>query len=117
MNCIAIPRPQCMERLSVSNVFKATPLFNSSATSFLSKNNDFRRGKNFRQDMCGFCGVLNTDRTVEASLISSMLRPLAKRGPDACGVCLQDMLAFGHRRLSILDLTPASQQPMVDPQL
>jgi asparagine synthase (glutamine-hydrolysing) len=67
--------------------------------------------------MCGFCGVINTDTTVEASLISSMLRRLAKRGPDACGICLQDTLGFGHRRLSILDLTPASQQPMVDPQL
>src|SRR5262245_31590930 len=76
-----------------------------------------RQSKNFRRDMCGFCGVVNTDTAVEASLISSMLRPLAKRGPDASGICLQDTLGFGHRRLSILDLTPASQQPMVDPQL
>jgi asparagine synthase (glutamine-hydrolysing) len=39
------------------------------------------------------------------------------RGPDAGGIFAQGGMAFGHRRLSILDLAPASQQPMVDNEL
>jgi asparagine synthase (glutamine-hydrolysing) len=39
------------------------------------------------------------------------------RGPDVAGTFVQGPLAFGHRRLSILDLAPSSQQPMVDNEL
>ncbi len=39
------------------------------------------------------------------------------RGPDAGGFFSQGAVAFGHRRLSILDLSTTSQQPMVDPDL
>jgi len=39
------------------------------------------------------------------------------RGPDAAGVFAQGTLGFGHRRLSILDLAPSSQQPMIDSEL
>jgi asparagine synthase (glutamine-hydrolysing) len=39
------------------------------------------------------------------------------RGPDAAGIFAQGAMAFGHRRLSILDLAPSSQQPMVDNEL
>ena len=39
------------------------------------------------------------------------------RGPDGAGTFVQGPLAFGHRRLSILDLAPSSQQPMVDNEL
>jgi asparagine synthase (glutamine-hydrolysing) len=39
------------------------------------------------------------------------------RGPDAEGIFTQGRIGFGHRRLSILDLAPASQQPMVDSEL
>jgi asparagine synthase (glutamine-hydrolysing) len=46
-----------------------------------------------------------------------MLGPLANRGPDAAGIYAQDGLAFGHRRLSILDLASTSQQPMFDAEL
>lgn len=42
---------------------------------------------------------------------------MQQRGPDAAGAYVQGQLAFGHRRLSILDLAPSSQQPMVDNQL
>jgi asparagine synthase (glutamine-hydrolysing) len=42
---------------------------------------------------------------------------LRARGPDASGGFTQGTVAFAHRRLSILDLTSASQQPMVDPGL
>jgi asparagine synthase (glutamine-hydrolysing) len=66
--------------------------------------------------MCGICGVVSTETAAEASLIERMLRPMASRGPDGSGVNVQDRLGFGHRRLSILDLAPTSQQPMIDPE-
>jgi asparagine synthase (glutamine-hydrolysing) len=46
-----------------------------------------------------------------------MAGKLYSRGPDAGGFFQQDHVAFGHRRLSILDLAATSQQPMVDPEL
>ena len=46
-----------------------------------------------------------------------MTETMALRGPDAGGLFVQGMQAFGHRRLSILDLAPASQQPMTDNEL
>ena len=46
--------------------------------------------------------------------MTGQMRP---RGPDAGGAFMQDRVAFGHRRLSIIDLASASQQPMIDPQL
>ena len=39
------------------------------------------------------------------------------RGPDGYGVSVSPGKAFGHRRLKIMDLSDAAQQPMVDPQL
>src|SRR3954454_17277484 len=67
--------------------------------------------------MCGFCGIISTKPDADAALIHKMLRPLEQRGPDSSGVVVQGSLGFGHRRLSILDLAPTSQQPMVDPEL
>ena len=46
-----------------------------------------------------------------------MADTLHARGPDAGGFFAQRNLALGHRRLSILDLSGASQQPMVDSEL
>jgi asparagine synthase (glutamine-hydrolysing) len=67
--------------------------------------------------MCGICGVISNREGADVSLISAMLARLAKRGPDAAGVYAQQTLALGHRRLSILDLAPTSQQPMLDSEL
>lgn len=49
--------------------------------------------------------------------LSAMTQSMHARGPDAAGVFAQGLMAFGHRRLSILDLAPASQQPMTDSEL
>jgi asparagine synthase (glutamine-hydrolysing) len=46
-----------------------------------------------------------------------MADSLAARGPDAAGFFAQGAAAFGHRRLSILDLQATGQQPMVDAAL
>src|SRR3954447_22372756 len=64
--------------------------------------------------MCGFCGVISVKPHADATLISKMLRPLKARGPDGSGSLVQGNFGFGHRRLSILDLAPTSEQPMVD---
>ncbi|MBB3265952.1 asparagine synthase (glutamine-hydrolyzing) [Azospirillum sp. OGB3] len=46
-----------------------------------------------------------------------MTEALALRGPDGQGVFAHGRMAFGHRRLSIIDLSEAAQQPMTDPEL
>lgn len=68
--------------------------------------------------MCGFCGEINFHHQ-PASLerIAKMLPALARRGPDATGVFHQGSVAFGHRRLKIIDLSEHAQQPMVDAEL
>jgi len=73
--------------------------------------------------MCGLCGELlfrNSMGGVEEAnggALQAMTDALRDRGPDSGGLMLQDQLRLGHRRLSILDLSPTSQQPMVDPLL
>ncbi|MEO4046324.1 N-acetylglutaminylglutamine amidotransferase [Pseudomonas sp. CAU 1711] len=68
--------------------------------------------------MCGIAGELRFDRQpANLAAIEKITHHLAPRGPDACGFHSQGPLAFGHRRLKIMDLEPASGQPMVDHQL
>ncbi|HEY1980452.1 MAG TPA: N-acetylglutaminylglutamine amidotransferase, partial [Xanthobacteraceae bacterium] len=73
--------------------------------------------------MCGICGEVTFDgRTAGISSaggnpLAAMTAQMRPRGPDAGGSFLQGHVAFGHRRLSIIDLAAASQQPMIDPQL
>jgi asparagine synthase (glutamine-hydrolysing) len=67
--------------------------------------------------MCGICGEVRTSGDVSLASLSAMTQSMRARGPDAAGVFAQGRRAFGHRRLSILDLAPASQQPMTDNEL
>src|SRR5689334_13593628 len=67
--------------------------------------------------MCGICGEVRTDRRVSLATLERINGAMQSRGPDAAGVFAQGGLAFGHRRLSILDLSAAAQQPMLDPDL
>jgi asparagine synthase (glutamine-hydrolysing) len=46
-----------------------------------------------------------------------MTQALESRGPDAGGLLARDRVALGHRRLAIIDLSRAAEQPMVDPEL
>ncbi len=68
--------------------------------------------------MCGICGELRFDGT-EPSLdrVGRMMQRLERRGPDHQGAWADGPLAVGHRRLSIIDLSEHSSQPMVDPDL
>lgn len=67
--------------------------------------------------MCGICGELRSSGDVSVLALKNMTHAMAARGPDAEGLFAQGATTFGHRRLSILDLAPASQQPMIDNEL
>ena len=65
--------------------------------------------------MCGICGELRFDGVSPAlSVIEAMKQQLVKRGPDAEGSYLNENIALGHRRLSIIDLSDRAAQPMAD---
>jgi asparagine synthase (glutamine-hydrolysing) len=63
--------------------------------------------------MCGIAGVWTSGRPSQA-LIRAMTRCLTHRGPDDEGLWsdAEAGIALGHRRLSIVDLSPAGHQPM-----
>jgi asparagine synthase (glutamine-hydrolysing) len=64
--------------------------------------------------MCGINGILfkSAQPNTQKEIIESMNQALAHRGPDNDGVWHDDYCFFGHRRLSIIDLSKASDQPM-----
>lgn len=63
--------------------------------------------------MCGILGTINR------SFDESVLDLIQRRGPDGSGICTQAVgkhqVTIGHRRLAILDLSAAGQQPMWTP--
>ncbi len=68
--------------------------------------------------MCGICGELRFDgRPADLSAVQRMTARLERRGPDHGGSYSDGPLAFGHRRLAIIDLTEHANQPMVDQEL
>lgn len=67
--------------------------------------------------MCGITGILELGReAVSPVILGRMTDELAHRGPDGEGVYVDGSLGLGHRRLSIIDLTPAGHQPMTEPR-
>ena len=66
--------------------------------------------------MCGICGIHGiADENSAKSQLSKMVSSMAHRGPDAEGVFLDNTVALGHARLSIIDLSDSANQPMSDP--
>ena len=68
--------------------------------------------------MCGIAGAIERDVRAAPLLEDTawkMVAPMVHRGPDADGVWTdaEAGVAIGHRRLSIIDLSPAGAQPMV----
>ncbi len=56
--------------------------------------------------MCGICGSIGLNgNQVPIGSVENMVKVMAKRGPDACGVVAQSGYALGHRRLKIIDLS------------
>ena len=68
--------------------------------------------------MCGVCGEIRFDgRPADAHAVARMTDAMAARGPDSDGVFARGPIALGHRRLSIIDLSPRGGQPMIDSDL
>jgi asparagine synthase (glutamine-hydrolysing) len=63
--------------------------------------------------MCGIAGFLST-RAVSEDRVRRMIEPIRHRGPDDEGVWIDSEagVGLGHRRLSIIDLSPLGHQPM-----
>lgn len=64
--------------------------------------------------MCGILGWLGRHTDDDLARFDAALDLLAHRGPDDRGVFAAPGILLGHRRLSILDLSPAGHQPMMD---
>ena len=63
--------------------------------------------------MCGISGIINKNNLfVEKPLIKRINDLICHRGPDGEGFYFGSSFAFGHRRLSIIDLTEHGSQPM-----
>ncbi|WP_339028181.1 asparagine synthase (glutamine-hydrolyzing) [Bradyrhizobium symbiodeficiens] len=71
--------------------------------------------------MCGIAGVIGRLDESNRAALRRMNDAMAHRGPDADGTWMSEPdergwgVLLGHRRLSILDLSPAGSQPMADP--
>ncbi len=70
--------------------------------------------------MCGIAGFVTTSpmsQTRQRAIAASMADALSHRGPDDAGIWTdpQHRVALAHRRLAILDLSPAGHQPMTSP--
>ncbi|UCH41779.1 MAG: N-acetylglutaminylglutamine amidotransferase [Gammaproteobacteria bacterium] len=65
--------------------------------------------------MCGLFGALSFDqKAINPELAERMSARVARRGPDDRGEFFDGPVMLGHRRLSIIDLSPAGHQPMQD---
>ena len=63
--------------------------------------------------MCGIAGLIST-AAVDDRAVARLIRPIAHRGPDDDGIWIDAAagVGLGHRRLAIVDLSPAGHQPM-----
>lgn len=61
--------------------------------------------------MCGYVGFTNPTENAKETL-QKMCDAIAHRGPDAEGSYIDENIALGHRRLSIIDITEAGTQPL-----
>ena len=72
--------------------------------------------------MCGIAGEMRFGSAGNAAdadpaAVSRMTCAMVSRGPDGTGLWASGRVAFGHRRLKIIDLSDKAAQPMVDPEL
>ena len=61
--------------------------------------------------MCGFVGFTNAIRD-DGTVVEAMMDTIRHRGPDAGGKYVDDDIALGHRRLSIIDISSQGDQPL-----
>ncbi|MFN3681759.1 asparagine synthase (glutamine-hydrolyzing) [Tepidimonas taiwanensis] len=64
--------------------------------------------------MCGIVGLINLNGApVSPAILQRMTDAISHRGPDGEGYWIEGNVGLGHRRLAILDLSPAGHQPMI----
>ncbi|MFQ5335062.1 MAG: hypothetical protein ACE5DN_03200 [Flavobacteriales bacterium] len=64
--------------------------------------------------MCGINGIFGLyDTALAENKVAQMNLALAHRGPDNEGIFSDGKLVLGHKRLSIIDLSEAGKQPML----
>lgn len=64
--------------------------------------------------MCGIAGIINlAQEAISPALLKNMTDAIAHRGPDGEGHWIERNVGLGHRRLAILDPSPAGHQPML----
>jgi len=61
--------------------------------------------------MCGIVGIVDLSSPPERAVMEKMCRIMTHRGPDGEGYYMNDSVALGHRRLSIIDIA-GGKQPM-----
>lgn len=67
--------------------------------------------------MCGIAGfIARAGAEASPQVIQQMTDAVAHRGPDGQGIWCHGPVAFGHRRLAIIDLSEMGKQPMTDQQ-
>src|SRR5262252_240253 len=66
--------------------------------------------------MCGFVGVSSSSEVADRSWLCAGRDAMTHRGPDDSGAWWSSdgRVGLAHRRLSIIDLSPAGHQPMSD---
>ena len=63
--------------------------------------------------MCGLTGIIDkSGEKVSALVLARMTEAIEHRGPDGGDIWIEDNIGLGHRRLSIIDLSSAANQPM-----
>ena len=65
--------------------------------------------------MCGILGVLQYNKPIDKDAFQKALDQIIHRGPESegCWFGVGDNIAFGHRRLAIIDLSKGGHQPML----
>lgn len=64
--------------------------------------------------MCGIAGLISLDGApISPIVLQKMTDAIAHRGPDGEGHWFEGNVGLGHRRLAIIDLSPAGYQPMI----
>lgn len=67
--------------------------------------------------MCGITGEVRFDgRSPDSEAVARATAAMERRGPDASGAHSHGRVAFGHRRLKVIDTSDRSNQPFVDEQ-
>ena len=63
--------------------------------------------------MCGIVGILNlNEQPIDKNILINMTNEVTHRGPDGDGYYVNKNIGFGHKRLSIIDLSDNGSQPM-----